>query len=57
MTLEECIEYYKRLEESQRRVQEKYPSSSGKEVAEHFAQLIEWLKELQAFRKERTNEG
>ena len=54
MTLEECIEYYQRLEENQKRIYEKYPSSSGKEVAEHFAQLIEWLKELQAYRKERN---
>ena len=54
MTLEECIEYYKHLEESQMRVYEKYPSSSGKEVAEHFAQLVEWLEELQAYRKEMT---
>ena len=53
MTLEEAIEYYKHLEESQMRIYEKYPSSSGKEVTEHFRQLIEWLKELQAYRKER----
>lgn len=53
MTLEEAIEYYQNLEEKQKRVYEKYPSSSGKEVAEHFAQLVEWLKELQAYRKER----
>lgn len=53
MTLEEGIEYYKHLEESQMRVWEKYPSSHGKEVAEHFAQIVEWLKELQAYRKER----
>ena len=53
MTLEEGIEYYKHLEENQKRVYEKYPSESGKKVAEHFAQLVEWLKELQAFRKER----
>lgn len=53
MTLEEAIEYYQHLEENQKRVYEKYPSQSGKEVAEHFTQLIEWLKELQAYRKER----
>lgn len=57
MTLEEAIEYYKHLEESQMRVYEKYPSSSGKEVAEHFAQLVEWLKELHAYRKERGSAG
>ena len=54
MTLEEGIEYYKRLEETQMRVWEKYPSSHGKEVTAHFAQLIEWLKELQAYRKEKS---
>ena len=54
MTIEEAIEYYQHLEENQKRVLEKYPSSSGKEVAEHFAQLVEWLKELQAYRKERS---
>lgn len=54
MTLEECIEYYQHLEENQTRVYEKYPSSSGKEVIDHFAQLIEWLKELQAYRKEKS---
>lgn len=53
MTLEEGIEYYERLVENQKRIYEKYPSLSGKEVAEHFAQLVEWLKELHAYRKER----
>ena len=53
MTLEEGIKYYKHLEENQMRVYEKYPSSHGKEAAEHFAQLVEWLEELQAYRKER----
>lgn len=52
MTLEEGIKYYKHLEENQMRVYEKYPSSSGKEVADHIAQLVEWLKELQAYREE-----
>lgn len=52
MTLEEAIEYYKHLEENQIRIYEKYPSESGKEVAEHFAQLVEWLDELQAYRRE-----
>lgn len=56
MTLEEGIEYYERLVENQKRILEKYPSQSGKEVAEHFAQLIEWLKELQAYRKERNED-
>lgn len=56
MTLEEAIEYYQHLEENQMRVYEKYPSSSGKEVADRFTQLVEWLKELQAYRKERTDE-
>lgn len=55
MTLEEGIEYYKHLQESQKRVFEKYPSESSKEVAEHFAQLVEWLEELQAYRKERND--
>lgn len=53
MTLEEGIEYYERLAENQERILEKYPSQSGKEVIGRFAQLIEWLKELQAYRKER----
>ena len=54
MTLEECIEYYKHLEENQKRILEKYPSQSLKEVIDRFAQLIEWLEELQAYRKERA---
>ena len=53
MTLDEGIEYYKHLEENQKRISEKYPSQSVKEVIDRFAQLIEWLEELQAYRKER----
>ena len=52
MTLEEAIEYYQHLEENQKRVYEKYPSQSGEEVIDRFTQLIEWLKELQAYREE-----
>ena len=53
MTLEEGIEYYERLAENQKRILKKYPSQSGKEVIDRFTQLIEWLKELQAYKKER----
>lgn len=53
MTLEEAIEYYERLAENQKRILEKYPSQSMEEVIDRFTQLIEWLKELQAYRKER----
>ena len=57
MTLEEAIEYYVRLAENQKRIFEKYPSQSGKEVIGRFAQLIEWLEELQAYKKERKATG